>query len=242
MMRGLAWFGVGLIIAAVGARADVTMSYGTAVPVVNEFDQANFVDDATIPGTTPVNFNGQAFSDNAGPPGQTFTAPATAGVLAMSLNSFSLKGANTGGGNSGGNVFTAGTTWSLRLSSVSGTTLTPIRTYSAIPTVTGALGNEWFTWTFTGADRATLTPGTQYAVEAFSSAGYLGFDAGLDPASYTGGFAFNSTGAARQFSSDTAQDRGYDRTFHADISNVPEPGTVAVMCVGAIGLLLRRRG
>ena len=242
MMRSLSCLTVcGLVLASVGVRADVTMSYGTAVPTVNGFDQANLVDDATIPGTTPVNFNGQAFSDNAGPPGQTFTPPATAGVLAMSLNSISLKGANTGGGNSGGNVFTAGTTWSLRLSSVSGTTLTPIRSYSAIPTVTGALGNEWFTWSFTGADVATLTPGTQYAFEVFSSAGYLGFDAGLDPASYTGGFAFNSTGAARAFSSDTAQDRGYDRTFHADISNVPEPGTAGAVCLAAMGLALGRR-
>jgi hypothetical protein len=138
-------------------------------------------------------------------------------------------------------VFASPTTWSLRLSSVSGTTLTPIRTYSGIPTVTGATGNEWFTWSFTGADALTLSPSTQYAFEVFSSAGYLGFDAAVDPASYPAGYAFNSTSAARAFGSDTAQDRGYDRTFHADISPVPEPGSLGVLCLGALGLLRRRR-
>ena len=238
MMRSLlVGCALGVLLWSTGVRADVTMSYSTAAPTVNGFDQANLVDDATIPGTTPVNFNGQAFSDNAGPPGQTFTTPGT--FEPLFLTGLSLKGANTGGGNSGGNVFTAGTTWGLRVSSVAGTTLTPLRTYSGIPTVTGAAGNEWFTWRFTGGDVLTLSPSTQYAFEAFSSAGYLGFDAALDPASYPTGFAFNSTGTARTFSSDTAQDRGYDRTFHADIA-VPEPGTAALICAGALGLLLRR--
>ena len=237
LSKAAAWAcGLGLICVAGAARGDATMSFGTAAPTVNGLDQANFVDDATIPGGA---FNQQAFSDNAGPPGQTFT---TAGTFEPQfLTGISLKGANTGGGNSGGNVFAAGTTWSLRLSSVSGTTLTPIRTYSGIPTVTGAAGNEWFTWSFTGGEVLTLSPSTQYAFEVFSSAGYLGFDAGLDPASYPVGYAFNSTGAARQFGSDTAQDRGYDRTFHVDIADVPEPGSLGMLCVGALGLLRRRR-
>ena len=34
--------------AALPARADVTMTFDTAVPTVNGLDQANFVDDATI--------------------------------------------------------------------------------------------------------------------------------------------------------------------------------------------------
>ena len=241
MMRGIlaaCACGLGLLIAGQAARGQVTMTFGTAAPTVNEFDHANLIDDAAIPGTTPFNFNQQAFSDNAGPPGQTFTTPASA--VPLSLNAISLKGANTGGGNAGGGVFTTAT-WSLRLSTVNGTTLTPIRTFGSIPTVTGAAGNEWFTWSFTGGDVLTLSAGTPYAFEVFSNLGYLGFDAALDPASYAGGYAFNSTGTARDFSSNTAQDRGYDRTFHADISIVPEPGTVAVLCVGAISLLSRRR-
>ena len=230
--------GLGLAALAGTTRAAVTMTASGIVPTVNGADQANFVDDAVIPGGT---FNSQAFSDNAGPPGQTFTTPISLDPL--QLNAISLKGANTGSGNSGGNVYLAGTTWSLRVSLVSGTTLTPVQTYTGIPTVTLATGNEWFTWNFTGADVLTLLPGTQYAVEVFSSTGYLGFDAATDPASYPGGFAFNSAGAARQFSSDTAQNRGYDRTFHVDISAgaVPEPATVGLLSVGALALAGRRR-
>lgn len=227
---------VGLLCASGTARAAVTMTFGTAAPTADGADQANFVDDATVPGGA---FNQQAFSDNAGPPGQTFTTPA--GALPLALNSISLKGANTGGGNSGGNVFAAGTTWGLRVSTVSGTTLTPVRTYSAIPTVTGSAGNEWFTFSFTGPDVLALAADTQHAFEVFSSAGYLGFDAGLDPTSYPGGFAFNTTGSARQFNSTTAQDRGYDRTFHVDLTPIPEPASAALACVAAAALLRRRR-
>ena len=236
MRRAVAVVGAVTLLASAGdAQGAVGLTAGTAAPVVNGADQANLADDAVIPGGT---FNQQAFSDNAGPPGQTFTTPAG---VPLSLNGISLKGANTGGGNSGGDVFTAGTTWGLRVSSVAGTTLTPIQTFSGVPTVTGALGNEWFTFGFTGADVLTLQGNSQYAFEVFSSAGYLGFDAAVDPASYAAGFAFNSTGAARQFGSTTAQDRGYDRTFHVDLTAVPEPGSAAVLATGAAALLLRRR-
>jgi hypothetical protein len=226
----------GLLAVPSTAPAAVGMTFGAAAPTLNGADQANFVDDATIPGGT---FNQQAFSDNAGPPGQTFTTPTSS--LGLTLNSISLKGANTGGANSGGNVFAAGTTWGLRVSSVSGTTLTPVQTYTNIPTVTGATGNEWFTFNFTGADALALAGDTQYAFEVFSSAGYLGFDAAVDPASYASGFAFNSTGAARQFSSTTLQDRGYDRTFHVDLTAVPEPASASLACAGAAAILFRRR-
>ena len=217
------------------ARAGVAMSASTAVPVNDALDQFNFVDDAVIPGGV---YNSQAFSDNAGPPGQSFTTPASAQPLF--LNGISLKGANTGGGNSGGNVFTAGTTWGLRVSRVSGTELTPVQTFSNIPTVTGAVGTEWYTFSFTGADVLTLSPATQYAFEVFSSTGYLGFDAATDPASYPAGVAFNTTGAARQFSSTTIQDRGYDRTFQVDLA-VPEPTTLTALGVALLPALTRRR-
>lgn len=230
--------GVALASLAGTAQAAVTMSASAIAPTVDGADQANFVDNATIPGGT---FNQQAFSDNAGPPGQTFTTPISLDPLL--LNAISLKGANTGGGNSGGGVYTPGTTWGLRVSTVVGTTLVPVQTYTGIPTVTLATGNEWFTWSFTDADVLPLLPGTQYAFETFSSAGYLGFDAATDPASYADGFAFNSAGAARQFNSVTAQDRGYDRTFHVDISAgvVPEPATLGLLSVSAVALAGRRR-
>jgi hypothetical protein len=227
----------GLLAPAGVAHAAVGMTASTAAPAVDALDQANLADDATIPGGT---FNQQAFSDNAGPPGQTFTTPAGDPVT---LRSISLKGANTGSGNSGGNVFTAGTTWSVRLSAVNGAELSEHKVWSGIPTVAGAQGNEWFTFTFTDNDALGLSANSHFAFEVFSSAGYLGFDAAANPASYASGFAFNTTGAARQFSSNTYQDRGYDRTFHVDLvaGVVPEPASAALLGTAAAALLMRRR-
>lgn len=217
---------------ALAANAAVNMGFNVAAPATGPLDQFNFTDDATIPGgTTPGGgtFNSQAFSDNAGPPGQTFTTPA--GTASFVLNTVSLKGATAGGSNFGG--FGAGTTWGVRVSEVTGggTTLVPALTVTGIPTGTvGATGNEWFTWTFTGADAIPLTPSTLYSFEVFSSAGYLGFDAATTDTAYAGGTAFNSAGGARSFANLTTGDlslRGYDRTFHVGIGDhVFLPGDV----------------
>lgn len=213
-------------------NAAVNMSFNAAAPATGALDQFSFTDDATIPGgTTPGGgtFNSQAFSDNGGPPGQTFTTPA--GVSSFVLNSVSLKGATAGGSNFGG--FGAGTTWGVRISQVTGggTTLVPQLTVTGVPTgTTGATGNEWFTWAFTGADAIPLTPSTLYSFEVFSSAGYLGFDAATTDTAYAGGTGFNSAGPVRSFADLTTGNlalRGYDRTFHVGIGDhVFLPGDV----------------
>jgi hypothetical protein len=224
-----------LLLAVTSARAGVTLSASFVAPATGPGDQFNFVNDANIPGTTPFNFNGEAFSDNAGPPGQTFTS-ASGGPF--TLSAFSLQGANTGAGNIGGNVATG--TWGIRVSAVAGTTLTPLTTVTAIASPATLAGNEWLTWTFTGPDAVTLLPSTTYAVEVFSSVGYYGFDAALNPASYANGVAFNSNGAARSFAGTTLQDRGYDRTFVVDLNPIPEP-TTSMFLVTGVTMLLRRR-
>jgi hypothetical protein len=224
-----------LLLAVSPAHAGVTLSASATAPVTGPGDQFNFINDANIPGTTPFNFNSEAFSDNAGPPGQTFT---TGSGGPFTLNAFSLQGANTGAGNIGGNV-TSGT-WGIRVSAVTGTTLAPLTTVTGIASPATLAGNEWLTWTFSGADAVTLLPSTTYAVEVFSSQGYYGFDAALDPGSYPNGVAFNSNGGARSFAGTTLQDRGYDRTFVADFIPVPEP-TTSVFLATAVMTLVRRR-
>ena len=209
---------------------------GTNNPSTDAFDQFNFVKDATIPGGS---FNQQAFTDNAGPPGQTFTTPG--GSTSFSLKTVGYLGAANTSANFGGGVFTAGTTFGVRISSVAGTNLTALLTVTNIATTVGAAGDNWFLWNFTGADVLTLQPSKTYAFEVYSSAGYLGFDAAIAPGSYANGVAFNSTGVARQFSSNFIQDRGYDRTFYVDLAPVPEPGTVMLGLSGiAMALGLRR--
>ena len=104
-------------------------------------------------------------------------------------------------------MFTAGTTWSLRICSVgSGGVLTPLDTINNIATVTGALGNEWYNFAFSAPDILTLAANKQYAFDLYSSTGYLGFAADTTD-SYAGGTAFNSatdaagaTTATRSFS------------------------------------------
>lgn len=231
---------------ALVANAAVNMSFNAATPATGALDQFNFVDDAMVPGGTAPGggtLNSQAFSDNGGPPGQTFTTPA--GTSSFVLNTVSLKGANTGSSNFGG--FGAGTTWGVRISQVTegGTTLVPELTVTGIPTGTvGATGSEWFTWTFTGPDAIPLTPSTLYSFEVYSSAGYLGFDAATTDTAYAGGTAFNSAGAVRSFADLTTGDlslRGYDRTFHVGIGDhvflpgdVDDNGTINELDFGII--------
>jgi hypothetical protein len=209
------------------ASAVVTMTFGAAAPTPGARDQFNFFDEEEIPGgTTPGGgtYNSQAFSDNNGPPGQTFRTPASASGAqpAYALNAIWLKGASPGEGNAGGGIFNATTTWGLRISAVNGTVLTPLRTFTGIPGVQGALGDEWFTWTFTGESVAILQPSTQYAFDVYSTAGWLGFDATPNDANYANGTAFNSGGGgARNFNGVTLgnlDNHGYDRTFLAALA------------------------
>ncbi len=215
---------VGLCLTASVGKAAVTMTMGAVAPTPGAYDQFDFIDDAQVPGgTTPGGggYNQQAFSDNNGPPGQIFTTPASASqaLPAFKLDSIWLKGAEASGGNHGG--FTGSTNWSVRISEVNGTILTPVKTVTAIPTTTGITGNEWFTWAFTGSDLQTLQASKQYAFDLYSSTGWLGFD-GDTSDSYTGGTAFNSGGGgARSFNGITTgnlANHGYDRTFLVSLS------------------------
>jgi hypothetical protein len=206
-------------LGAPASQAAVTMTIGATAPTPGPHDQYTLLDDAMIPGGTAPGggtYNSQAFSDNNGPPGQIFTTPASvsASLPAFALDAIWLKGAEASGGNFGG--FSGATTWAIRISEVTGTLLTPLKTVTGIPTAAGITGNEWFKWTFTGGELQTLKANTQYAFDIYSSAGWLGFDADSSD-SYAGGTAFNSGGGgARSFAGVTTGDlasHGYDRTF-----------------------------
>lgn len=221
--------------AAVTTQGAVILSSGSVAPTVGASDQASLNDLAIVPGGS---FNSQAYSDNAGPPGQTFT---TGDSASYTLNSFSFKGASVGSANYGG--FSASTTWGIRISSVSGTTLTPIATVTGIAHPASIVnGDEWLTWSFSGADALVLSGSTTYSFEAYSTEGWFGFDASDTNTAYAGGTAFNSTSAARAFGANTLQDRLYDRTFVAKMTAVPEPGTsVLILGLAGAGMVRPRR-
>ncbi len=228
---------------ATSAHAAVVLDASSTVPTTLGASQSTLADDAAIPGGIPPGgvgtYNSQVFSDNSGPPGQTFTTGSSS-ATGFYFNSFSFKGAAAGGANYGN--FDASTTWGIRVSSVVGSTLTPLVTVTGIvhPFATAA-GDSWYTWTFSGADRLILNQGSTYAFEAYSSGGYLGFDAATDPASYAGGTAFNTTSGSRTFDNSTIVERTYDRTFVANLTAVPEPSAGLLGLVGAALACGRRR-
>jgi hypothetical protein len=220
------------------SRGAVGITSAAADPAIDADDQFNFVDDQTIPGGNAPGggaYNSQAYSDNVGPPGQTFTTPNSA--AAYTLTSVSFKGTGDAGGGS-----LAGT-WGIRVSSVSGTALTALNAVTGIAGPGGATPNtDWLTWTFSDGDLLTLSPGTQYAVDVFSASGWWGIGGALDSA-YANGTAFNSAGPGRTFDDATLgnlANHGYDRTFHVALAAVPEPATCG-LALGAVAALLTWR-
>lgn len=234
------------IVAPAMANAAVTMTFnaGDTPPTIGALDQYNHLSDATVPGgSTPGGgtYNSQSYSDNAGPPGQTFRTPASATPL--KLQAISLLAVGDGGGG----VFDSGT-WSLRVSSVSGSTLTPISTLTGIANL-GSNANDtvvgWLSFNLSGAESPTLSPNADYAFELYSDNGWQGFDATQGDAGYANGTAFNSAGGARSFADATLgnlANHGYDRTFHVSLAAVPEPATgLLALCAAGSLLAVRRR-
>lgn len=168
-------------------------------------------------------------------PGQSFTTPNAA--AAYSLNSITLKG--TGVGEVGAANFFGGN-WNLRISAISGTTLTTISTESAVANVLPNDNDFRYYVTFGMTTPVPLLPGAQYAFDLYSDTGYFGFSRVGDV--YAGGAAFNTTGV-RDFSGTTANFAvGGDRTFFASLSPraavaaVPVPPTLALALVGLLPL------
>jgi hypothetical protein len=203
------------------AQAAGQLTFSPTQPAVGTYDQSQLLDDAIIPGGTAPGggaYNSQAFTDNAGPPGQTFTAPPTKHLYG--LTAISVKGAGDAGG---GAIDTA--TWSIEISKVNGTNLTALKTITGITLPAGGVTTDWVTIALSGFDVPTLDPNSQYAFEIYSSTGWFGIDATQTDTAYAGGTAFNSAGPGRAFTGNTLGNlaiHGYDRTFIAQLT--PPPG------------------
>jgi hypothetical protein len=179
-------------------------------------------------------FNGaQDFTDNAGPPGQSFTT----GAVPFILSAVTVKGfANNS--NSFGGLATA--TWTLTISILNAGVLTTV-VQETSPVFNPASGSDYFTLTL--ATPVPLTASTVYAYDIFTSAGYVGF-AKSTVNVYAGGTALQHGSTARTAASGaTATNlQVVDRTFF--IHAIPEPG-VALLLGGALlghyGLRRRRQ-
>ncbi len=209
-----------LALSGSAARAQGTMTARLTAPTTD----SNDVFQAIISG----NGGGDNYTDKPAP-GQRFTTTATGGQLL----SLTVKG-------NGVADDVEQLNWQWQIASISGTTLTPLRTEIAPGSQLNFNDNglpsdraSYITYTF--ATPVTLAPLTTYAFRLYTENGYFGL-AGNDAG--TGG-SFNSTGGIRSFGSNTvAFNGGTDRAFFANISGgaaVPEPGTLALGLMGMVG-------
>jgi len=171
------------------------------------------------------------FSNNSGPPAQSFTT----GVSGFDLAAVTVKGYGDSAAFFGG-LSTA--TWTLSISSLFNSVLTRID-QETTGVFNPTSGSDYITITL--ATPVTLAANTAYAYTIHTSSGYFGFAksatdvlAGGDPFRHglTAGLAAN--GASVEF-----VQTGHDRTFF--LHQVPEPSTFGLLGVGVLCLAARRR-
>ena len=179
-------------------------------------------------------------------PGQVFTTGTNS--LGYKLNSITLLGRGDAGIAAGGNFNTG--LWHLRLSTISGTTLTPVGFYAFDPTsLTTASASQYLTFALPSL---TLNPGTAYAFDVEGDNGFYGFSsattAGANDIGNVGSY-FN-TALAQSFDSQAVTvTSGVQRTFYAGLAAItgaaaPEPSSLALITgfAGTFGLgVVRRR-
>jgi hypothetical protein len=242
-----------LIAAAPCAFAQVTLSFSTSAPVTGALDQFTF-NQAGAPD------NLADYTDNNGAPGQSFTTPGQA----VFLESVSFKIAH--GNSVYGNSFDGVSQWGLQIArfdnlasggfgerlDTNGNAFSdqylnnPVTrlTYSVTAPAVAPTGDVWLTFTFAGADRLQLNPGSSFAFSMYSPDGYIRIYRS-DSDSYSEGTGFRPYGALRTFADNYVQTAGFDRTFHVGLTAVPEPSSAAALvglaALGLVGLRRRRR-
>lgn len=182
-------------------------------------------------------FNGgQDFTDNAGPPGQTFTVGATP----LLLSAVTVKGFANTAASFGGNVNTG--TWTVTLSIVgAGGVLTQLDQETADPAAVTD-GSAYLTLAFNQGTPVTLAANTQYAFDVFSSTGYYGLAKSTADV-YAGGAAIQHGSVTRTSATGATivNPQAVDRTFFVSGTPVPEPAGAGLLVVAAGGMLARRR-
>ena len=256
-----------LALALVSAQAQLT--YSTTAPTPGANDQYSFNGAANAGVNVGSGYQGAytyvAFDQGGAAQGQIFTTGGNAGGYALSgfWLQHVLYASLYGGGNHAGDAnngtwwqtLNAGAVLTYRVSSISGTTLTPLATatYTVTGTEPNTLGNNpgpnslgtgnWLDLTF--ASPITLAPNTQYAIDLaetsqFSAPAFYFETEGTDgttTSAYAGGSAYTATGdgtTATIYS-------GESRVFDAILTAVPEPTTFALLGLGGSALLFRRR-
>jgi hypothetical protein len=137
---------------------------------------------------------------------------------------------------------TSGGTFNLRLGTVSGATFTEIAT----DTVTvesdalslGGSGADYITFTLTSS--IALDPNTLYGIDLVrtGSGNYINWGENANT-NYNGGQSYTS--GPNGLGSATLNLANNDRIFLLDMTSIPEPTTTALLGLGGLALILRRR-
>jgi hypothetical protein len=190
---------------------------------------------------------------NNPPPGETFTLGSAATLGAVTVQGNGDAGYWSGSafyGTLGSSPITAGLEWQLEIGSVSGTTIAPLATEQ----VTGfapAANNTFIT--FNLASPISLAAGHEYEfsfnlLNNLSNGGdstWYGLSESLTP-QIGAGNAFNNGATVGSFGDTvvpitTGTPGQYDFVFVLQSAPVPEPGTMALIGLGGLGLLAFRR-
>ena len=187
-----------------------------------------------------VQANDRDYTDNGGPPGQTFTVTAPALLTGVTV---------LGRGDAGGGYNTTGN-FHIQIGTVDPTTgsITPLANEAA--PATGVTANNQYV-TVTLAAPVAVAPGTTYAWSLYNEpGGWFGLAHGTGD-DYATGAAFNndltttSAGNAdprRAFNGFVSPNPGgYDYVFAVQ-GVVPEPAALGVLGIAAMFALSRRRG
>jgi len=228
--------------AAASFGTTITANGATFTPGASDISQLDF--------SGGLN-GGRDYTDNP-TPGQTFITGSNS--LGYLLNSLTLKGGGNAGGFGGGNFV-------VDISSVSGTTLTNLGTFTAPAAPLTGKDFDFFTINLSAAN-LTLASATQYAYDIYGTAGYFGLARSPDSSTpdTSGVFAFQGNKGSRTaptsftpFNGDQSFFNGnpsYDRTFSVGLTEVPASApeasqtlAMSVMALGLGGLLMvaRRR-